>query len=278
MRIHHIRNATMLLESGSHRILIDPMLAAKGAMPSFRLLASGGEPNPTVGLPEGAMALIDSATEVIVSHEHLDHLDPPAIAWIIEQDLTVWASEVDAPSFRAKGLRVNTLESGDWDIAVEVIPARHGPGVMGWLMGPVAGFYIAIDGEPGFYWTGDSTMTPGVKEAIARLSPEVIVAPAGSANFGRGPSILFEETELIQLARMAPGKIIFNHLEALDHCPTTRDGLLAGLKREGLHHKALIPEDGEIIEIELTYSPMKPGRSPRSKPGIQKWISSKLAG
>lgn len=278
MRIHHIRNATMLVESGERRILIDPMLSPKGAMPSFRFFASGGERNPIVELPEGAMQLMDDATEVLVSHEHLDHIDPPAIAWIKKKNLTVWASEVDAPSLRSKGLNVRALESGEWDVSVEVIPAKHGPGVVGWLLGAVAGFYMAIEGEPGFYWTGDSVMTPRVKEAIARLSPEVIVAPAGSANFGRGPSILFEEPELLQLAKLAPGKVIFNHLEALDHCPTTRDGLLARLKREGLHENVFIPRDGEVVEIEQTYSPAKPGVSPGSKPGIQKWVALKITG
>lgn len=278
MRIHHIRNATMLVESGERHILIDPMLSPKGVMPSFRFFAGGGEPNPTVDLPDDAMQTLEKATEVVISHEHIDHIDPPAIAWIKERDLTVWASEVDAPSLSSKGLRVRTLESGEWDVKVEVIPAKHGPGVLGWLIGAVAGFYIAIEGEPGFYWTGDSVMTAKVVDAIERLKPEMIVAPAGSANFGRGPSILFEESELVELVRMAPGKVLFNHLEALDHCPTTRRGLLARLEREGLRAKVSIPEDGEVVEVEQSYKPVNPGPSPRSKPGIQKWSSLKITG
>jgi L-ascorbate metabolism protein UlaG (beta-lactamase superfamily) len=35
MKIHHLRNATFVIESGDHYILIDPMLSQKGELPSF---------------------------------------------------------------------------------------------------------------------------------------------------------------------------------------------------------------------------------------------------
>ena len=35
MKIHHLRNATFVIESGANHILIDPMLSGKGLLPPF---------------------------------------------------------------------------------------------------------------------------------------------------------------------------------------------------------------------------------------------------
>jgi hypothetical protein len=88
-----------------------------------------------------------------------------------------------------------------------------------------------------------------VRNALGQLKPDVIVAPAGCANFGIGEDILFSLKELVELARIAPGKIVFNHMEALDHCPTTRKDLKALMIKENLNEKVLIPEDGELLTI-----------------------------
>ncbi|WP_366935430.1 hypothetical protein [uncultured Christiangramia sp.] len=41
-----------------------------------------------------------------------------------------------------------------------------------------------------------------------------------------------------------------NHLEAVNHCPTTRTQLREKLAENGLLEKTFIPNDGEVIEIE----------------------------
>ena len=35
MKIHQLRNATFIIESGSNHILVDPMLSEKGNLPTF---------------------------------------------------------------------------------------------------------------------------------------------------------------------------------------------------------------------------------------------------
>ena len=59
---------------------------------------------------------------------------------------------------------------------------------------------------------------------------------------------LFPFQQLLQLANQAPGALIFNHLEALDHCLVTRQQLRAALPLEK-YPKVHIPQDGELIEI-----------------------------
>jgi len=64
---------------------------------------------------------------------------------------------------------------------------------------------------------------------------------------GIGGDILFSVDELVRLVRVARGQIVLNHLEALDHCPTTRRDLRARMRAEGLGDRVHVPEDGEAL-------------------------------
>lgn len=281
MQIRQIRNATVLLTLGRQRLLVDPMCSEPGTLPGFRLRGGAKRRNPLVALPAGGTEVMESATGVLITHEHPDHLDLPAVDWIKERDLTVWASEVDAPNLAKKGLDARVFRNGDLGLAVEAIPAQHGRGVLAWLMGPVTGFYLAHPDEPSVYLTGDTVLTDPVRDAIGRLKPEVIVAPAGAANFGFGPDLIFTLEELVELARLAPGDVVFNHLEAIDHCPTTRAGLRERLDIAGVGGRVRIPADGEAVEVVRDpAAPARPQPGPGAgrRPGFQKWLTAKFAG
>jgi L-ascorbate metabolism protein UlaG (beta-lactamase superfamily) len=280
MKVHHLRNATTLLTLGAHRLLVDPMLATQGAFPGFKMFGGGRRPNPLVPLPPGTSALLEQATGVLVTHEHPDHLDTAGLRWIREHGLPVWASSMDAPNLRKKGLDVHVVDDGALGMAVERIPAQHGRGWLAWVMGPVSGYYLAHPDEPSVYLTSDAVLTDTVLEAVERLRPDVIIAPAGAANMGVGGDILFSVDELVTLVRRAPGQVVLNHLEALDHCPTTREGLRERMKAEGLLDKVHIPEDGE--ELHFARRSAQPHPRPRARanaePGFQKWVTARLTG
>lgn len=284
MQIQQLRNATIVVTLGAHRLLVDPMLSPAGAMPGFRVRGPRRR-NPLVPLPPEATAALDDVTVVVVTHEHPDHFDRVGLAWITERSLPVWTSAMDAPSLRKKGLDVHELEDGSLGMRVEIVRSRHGRGLLGWLMGPVCGYYLAHPGEPSVYLVGDSVLTPSVIEAIERLQPDVIVAPAGAANAGVGGDILFSVDDLVTLVRASTGVVVLNHLEALDHCPTTRAGLAARMEAEGLSERVRIPDDGErlVFERAATQEPggggsveVRPG-SP-TRPGVQKWVTALFAG
>lgn len=278
MQVHHIRSATLILAIGPHQLLIDPMLSPPGAMAGFKLFGGGRRPIPLVPLPPGTAARLDGVTGVLITHEHPDHLDAAGIAWIVERKLQVWASPTDIPSLRKKGLDARVLRTGELGLSVEHIPSRHGPGLLGWLMGPVAGFYLSYPGEPSVYMTSDSVLCDGVLDALLRLRPELVIAPAGSASFGIGPPILFSQDELMTLIRKAPHAVLLNHLEALDHCPTTRAALRQRLTTEGLSDKVYVPEDGETLSFShRSDAPhVAPGPEPGPVPHLQKWVASRL--
>ena len=276
VKIHHLRNATALITLGEHRLLVDPMLAESGSFPGFKMFGGGRRPNPLVPLPPEADAALESASAVVVTHEHPDHLDRPAIEWIKARRLPVWASPVDAPNLTKKGLDVQPLRDGALGMGVEIVQARHGRGVLGWLMGPVSSYYLAHADEPSLLVTGDAVLSDDVLDAMARLRPDVVVAPAGSANMGVGGSILFSVDELVTLVKRAPGQVVLNHLEALDHCLTTREGLRARMASEGLSAQVHIPDDGEVMEFDRSDSAphAPPGASTTLRPGFQKWLTS----
>jgi len=279
MKIRQLRNATLLLTIADQHLLVDPMLSDPGAMPGFKMFGGGRRRNPLVPLPKEAQACLDETTAVLVTHEHPDHFDKPAVEWVRQRDLTVWAHDVDAPSLRKKGLNVRELDTHALGMSVEVIPTAHGRGPLGWLMGPVCGYFLAHPMEPSIYLTGDSVLTPNVLEALERLRPDVVVAPAGAANFGVGPDILFSVDEVVTLVRHAPYDVVFNHLEAVDHCPTTRQGLRARMDAEGLGDRAHIPKDGEELTFDRRESShhAQPKDHPRRRPGFQKWLTAKFA-
>ena len=280
MLIHHIRNATLIVSLGEHRLLVDPMLSDPGAMPGFKMFGGGRRRNPLVPLPADTKAALDEVTGVVITHEHPDHFDGPALAWIKEKNLPVWGNCIDLPNLRRKGLDARERVDNGLGIDVEVIPSRHGQGLFGWLMGPVAGYFLVHPDEPSLYITGDSVLTPSVMEALQRLRPEVVIVPAGAANMGMGGDILFSMDELVQIVRASQGQVVLNHLEALDHCPTTRAGLRARMDAEGLTARVLIPDDGEKLTFKrrtetprVRVSPAVPG-----KPGLQKWVTQGFAG
>lgn len=279
MKIQQLRSATLLLTIGEHALLVDPMLADVGAMPGFKMFGGGRRRNPLVPLPPSAPSCLESATGVLVTHEHPDHFDLAANAWTRARGLPVWASRVDAPSLRRKGLDVHELVDGALGMRVEVVENRHGRGLAGWLMGPVSGFYLSAPGEPSVYLTGDAVLTDGVLDVLDRLRPDVVVAPAGAANFGLGGDILFSVDEVVELARRARGDVILNHLEALDHCPTTRADVRARVAAEGLSARVHVPEDGEVLAFQRSPAArtVAPRGADRREPGFQKWLTAKFA-
>ena len=53
--------------------------------------------------------------------------------------------------------------------------------------------------------------------------------------------------DILKFVRNAPHQVIANHMEAVNHCPTTRQDLRNALKAKNLLEKVFIPEDGETI-------------------------------
>jgi L-ascorbate metabolism protein UlaG (beta-lactamase superfamily) len=117
------------------------------------------------------------------------------------------------------------------------------------MMANGAGLHLQLPGEPSIYITGDTIYTDDVARALTELNPDITVFPAGSASLDVGGPILMPLEEILRFIQDAPGKVIANHLEALNHCPTTRSQLKQELEKRHLMSKTFIPLDGETITI-----------------------------
>jgi L-ascorbate metabolism protein UlaG (beta-lactamase superfamily) len=256
MRITQLRNATIVIESGPNRIVVDPMLAPKGALPPLKFL-EGRIRNPLVDLPDNADTLLRSATHCLITHcqkGHFDHLDRAGKRWLRERQLPVICTARDAAHLRQRGLNVMPLASAPGPQPflggqITTVPCTHGKGVIGMLMEHGVGYFIELPGEPGVYLSGDTILTPQVREFIARHQPQVSIIPAGGARFDLGGDIIMGLGEAIELTKSTKGAVIANHLEALSHCPVQRAELKLAAEQAGLGARLKIPADGEMIEF-----------------------------
>ena len=85
MKITQIRNATILIEivveGKKQGILVDPMFAPKGAIPSLKYATKSRRRNPLVELPSNMDELKTRVTCCLITHcqkGHFDHLDRAA--------------------------------------------------------------------------------------------------------------------------------------------------------------------------------------------------------
>ena len=129
------------------------------------------------------------------------------------------------------------------------IPGRHGYGFIAGLMGKVMGFFIKLPNEPSVYISSDTIFTSDVERALQELKPDVAVVACGTAQLDLGQPLLMHMDDIVRFCTLAPGKVIANHLEALNHCPTTRNFLRQTLDRHELSEKVMIPNDGEAIHL-----------------------------
>jgi len=265
MKITQIRNATILIETmvegKAQGILVDPMFAPKGAIPSLKYVTKSRRRNPLVELPSNMDELKTRVTCCLITHcqkGHFDHLDRAATKWLRENNIPVYCSTQDSVYLRNKGLEVHSLDPSIENRflrgSIELIPCLHGEGFIGKMMAHGYGYHIQLPGEQSLYVTGDTILTKDIEAFVTRSQPDTIVLPAGGANFDLGGEIIMGLSEAFGMGELAKGKLIANHLEALDHCPVTRESIQSEISGRGWEHRFFVPDDGESISFNQSPS------------------------
>lgn len=254
MKIQHFRNATLTIEINDKVILVDPMLGDQGTLPPFSFFRFKMKKNPTVPLPENCKSTLEKVTHCLITHNHPDHIDGAAEKFLIEKNIPVICSTLDEKTFLKKGLNVvqtiNYWEKSSFlGGTIEGIPARHGYGFVAKPAGNVMGFFIEFPDQPSIYISSDTIYTNDVDTVLKKYNPEISIVAAGSAQFDIFKPLLMTLDDILKFVENAPNKVITNHMEAVNHCPTTRTKLRSVLTQKGLINKTYIPEDGEVIDI-----------------------------
>lgn len=251
MRLTLLRHATLIVETGGHRLMVDPMLDAANARGPVRGTPDE-RPNPLIDLPVPAAEAAAGIEAVLLTHTHVDHLDaagvttmPAGIPWLCQPE--------DLGDLQPIGLAVMPVPAGaplSWEgLTVRRTGGEHGRTedvIRG--LAPVSGFVVAAEGEPTLYVAGDTVWCPPVADAIAAHAPDVIVVNAGAATFLAGGTVTMEAADVIAVANAAPdARVVAVHMEAINHCVLRRADLEAAVAEAGLADRVLIPADGDAL-------------------------------
>lgn len=248
-----VRNGTLIIEYAGKKILLDPMLSPKGAIDSW----AGIQKNPTVDLIIPVNEIVKDVDLVLVTHTHDDHFDKAA-SQILDKSIELLHQPSDKEYFKKEGF-VNAAVLKDnvlWnDISIYRVEGQHGSGEILKMMGNTSGFVLKAKNQPTVYVVGDAIWTEDVKKNIKKFKPDYIVVNSGGARiqgYENTPIIMDEAQTMALIGESGNAKVIAVHMDALDHCFTTR----ASLKKKAAEvkigtDKLLIPEDGEVITLSL---------------------------
>lgn len=237
MRLTLVRHATLLVEIGGHRLLVDPMLDDAGTGPPIEETPNQ-VPNPLVPLPVPAEDIVREIDAVVVTHLHEDHFDETA-ARLLPRDVPVFCQPKDEASLVERGLAVRPVETSlEWDgLSITRTGGQHGTGEIAVELAPVSGYVI-----DDLYLAGDTIWCADVEDAITRHRPRVAVVNGSGARFLEGDPIVMTTDDIREVVARVP-KVVVVHLEAINHCLDSRAEV-----REAVP-EALVPEDGETLEL-----------------------------
>lgn len=254
MKLTQIRNATLILEFDDACILVDPMLARQGSLPKLRYYRNNHR-NPLVDLPTVFKQMQPKINYALITHcqkGHFDHLDRAGVQWLVEKQIPTFCTPHDLPYLAKK--KINTRVLGDQSCAflsgsIEQVPATHTTGWLTPFMEHGTGYCITVDTQPSIYLMGDTILTDQIRQFVTTKQPDYIVAPTGKAQLDIGAPLLLSESDILELASLSTGKIIANHMGALDHCRIDRPDLIKLLTDHNLLSKFFIPDDGETLAL-----------------------------
>ena len=253
--IRLVRSATLKINYAGYTILVDPVFAGKGTLQS----ALGVYKSPRVHLVMPISEITEGVDMVLLTHNHIDHYEP-SVKQHLPKNIPFYTQPQDKISIMEDGFtNVESIEDSTTigRLTIHRITGHHGFGQIGQMMGPVSGYVLMAEELPTLYIMGDSKWEPCILDTVKKYRPDYIVVNSGGAvfpEFSKTDScIIPDEQEVMAMLETLPThiKLIAVHMDAIDHCQTTR-GILSN---EARHHgidmnRLIIPEDGESITLK----------------------------
>ena len=252
MFIKQIRNATLRLNFGGIRFLIDPYLAEKDAYSGLTGTLNSDIRNPRLEL-KTPMDEILSVDAVIVTHTHPDHWDDAAVRLVPKHLPLFTQHEKDAELIRSQGftdVRVLTENTNFNGVSLIKTPGRHGAKlavvVAHAILGDVCGVVFRHSDEKTLYVAGDTVWYEDVEANLVTYSPEVIVLNAGDARAPVLGSIIMGTEDVKKVHEAAPNAILIaSHMEVVNHCVLTRNEMRAFAQASDMAECLLVPDDNQ---------------------------------
>lgn len=256
MKIRQIRNATLVIEFGGKRFLIDPWLAEKGSAPGFGGTLNSHLRNPTAELVVAMDEILD-VDAIILTHVHPDHWDEVA-ANAIPKDIPFFVQHFgDRETIKAAGFtNVRVLTGNPEFEGVKIIktPGQHGSDeclqAAYDLLGEVCGIVFKHPDEKTLYLAGDTVFNAYVVGNLKTFEPGVVVLNCCDAQVLGFGSIIMNKEDVYAAYKAAPSAtLIASHMEAVNHAALTRAELRGYLREKQMTDRVLVPEDGETCTI-----------------------------
>jgi L-ascorbate metabolism protein UlaG (beta-lactamase superfamily) len=254
MKITQIRSATVLIDYGGFRFLVDPVLAPKDSYPGFPGTYNDHIRWPRVDLPLPLSEII-AVDAVIVTHVHKDHWDEKAME-AIPKNLPVFSQHDDDARFiRDAGfsdIRLLSENSNFGGVSLIKTPGQHGSdkaiAAIGKRLGEVCGVLFKSEAEKTLYLAGDTVWTRCVADTLLKYSPAVIILYCGDAQISGLGSIIMNKEDVYEVFKAAPqAALIASHMDVVNHAALTRDELRSYSSKTGMAERLLIPADGETM-------------------------------
>jgi len=258
MRIHQIRNATMIIEYDGIKFLVDPMFAPRGGVNGEGLDEPIiDKPWPLHDLPLPPKDIIKNIDAVILTHLHTDHFDKFAQE-ILPKGIKIFVQDI-FDKFALEKEHFTDIEildeSGTEFNGIKLYKTRCMHGVredaefiflangMRW---EAMGVVFSSEKEPTLYLAGDTVMFEGIKRAIDTYKPKYIVVNAACTELGCMPTIMGIE-DIKSLHEYYPeGKLIASHMDCVGHAALSR----ADLRTSEVKDYIYLPADGEIMLLD----------------------------
>ncbi|MES2652210.1 MAG: MBL fold metallo-hydrolase [Bacteroidota bacterium] len=250
MKIHQIRNATILVEYAGKKILVDPMLSDKGTLPAFIPSKKWSfKRNPLYDLPISKAEIIKDIDFVFVSHLHYDHWDKEAVN-VLPKEIKIFVQDqADQLNIEKSGftnVEILTENSVFGEIKLSRTKAQHGKGYILRIAGFVCGLVLKHPTEKTIYLAADTVWYEGVQEALDQHKPDIVILNGGDNQFAFGGQLIMNKKDIYEVHKAIPNaSIVVSHMEGVNHNTLTRKDLKEFLNEKGISDKVSVPEDGQ---------------------------------
>ncbi|MEQ9376440.1 MAG: MBL fold metallo-hydrolase [Imperialibacter sp.] len=248
-----LRHATLWVEMGGVKLLVDPMLSAKDAMAPVQN-AGNDYRIPMVDLPLSSneiKSLVSQCDAVLVTHIHRDHWDSEAHA-SIPKNKPIFCQPSDLEKIKNLGFENAVAIASDYPfqgLSIARTGGQHGTGEIGQLMGIVSGFVITA-GADKLYIAGDTIWCDEVETAVAKYTPNVIVVNAGAAQFLKGDPITMTLADIEKVLKASgKAKVIAVHMDTVNHCLLHKTDVTKYASENNVTKRLLVPADGEVVSV-----------------------------
>ncbi len=260
MKIIFIRNATIILEYGGKRLLIDPMLAAKDSYAGLAGTMNSDKRFPCMDLPFPAADIIKNIDAIFLSHTHRDHWDNEAATLIAKNQKIFVQDDADKNLLISQGFNnVSVLGASlEYDNAISITKTQCQHGTkqaydnekIGQALGHVCGFIFEHAQEPTTYFVSDTIWIDAVEQNLIQYQPDVVILNAGDARMQDFGPIIMGKDDVLHAHQVLPeAHIVAIHMEAVNHAMLSRKALADFLEKEHIRQYVSIPLEGETLNF-----------------------------